>query len=412
MRKPVLISIFCFVAFFFDLSSAQFNYPYTMMGQQNFGRCTTPNERSGSCVFLQNCKILYNIFLYQPISDVNRMYLSQSQCGYLNGNVLICCPDPTSISFVPTKTTVRPTPSPQTSKKILILDKASKFTAHEKLPRPGECGQMTSSRIYGGNKTKIDEYPWMVLIEYKKPFNLSGHHCGGSLISSRYVVTASHCINGKALPSDWRISNVRLGEWDTNTTPDCEIDVLGEKDCAPPHIDVPIEKTIPHPKYDPDSLSQAYDIALLRLKNTVEFSDFVRPICLPMNNNLRTSTFDNMIMDVAGWGKTESKSSSNVKLKAELTGVPLEKCRKVYRPESILLEGTQMCAGGKQGVDSCRGDSGGPLIGLGTTSNGNTYYFLIGIVSFGPSICGLEGWPGVYTRVGHFVDWIYAAIQT
>lgn len=36
------------------------------------------------------------------------------------------------------------------------------------LPRLNNCGQTTSSRIYGGNFTKIDEYPWMALIEYIK----------------------------------------------------------------------------------------------------------------------------------------------------------------------------------------------------------------------------------------------------
>lgn len=36
------------------------------------------------------------------------------------------------------------------------------------LPKPGECGNMLSNRIYGGNKTKIDEYPWMALLEYYK----------------------------------------------------------------------------------------------------------------------------------------------------------------------------------------------------------------------------------------------------
>lgn len=39
---------------------------------------------------------------------------------------------------------------------------------HSLLPQPGECGNVISNRIYGGNKTKIDEYPWMALLEYHK----------------------------------------------------------------------------------------------------------------------------------------------------------------------------------------------------------------------------------------------------
>ncbi|XP_050331523.1 serine protease easter-like isoform X1 [Bactrocera neohumeralis] len=413
MLKPVLISVFCFAAFLCGLSSAQYNHSNETMGKPTFGRCITPNGRPGSCVILQHCKKLYSLLLNQPLHDVNRLYLSQSQCGYLNRKVLICCPDQNSTPLILKQATVKPIKLEQGFKKAVLLDKIPiESTKTRKLPRPSKCGQMTSSRIYGGNATKIDEYPWMALIEYTKPFGRIGHHCGGSLINSRYIVTASHCVNGKALPKDWLISAVRLGEWDTKTNPDCEVDVRGEKDCAPPHIDVPVESAIPHPRYDPNSLNQINDIALLRLKNAVTFTDFIRPICLPLNDNLRTATFDDIIMDVAGWGKTESKSSSNVKLKAELVGVPLGKCRHVYSPQSILLEATQMCAGGKKGVDSCRGDSGGPLIGLGTTGRGRTYYFLIGIVSFGPTSCGLEGWPGVYTRVGHFVDWIQATVES
>lgn len=36
------------------------------------------------------------------------------------------------------------------------------------LPQPGQCGNVLSNRIYGGNRTKIDEFPWMALIEYTK----------------------------------------------------------------------------------------------------------------------------------------------------------------------------------------------------------------------------------------------------
>lgn len=33
-------------------------------------------------------------------------------------------------------------------------------------------------------------------------------------------------------------------------------------------------------------------------------------------------------------------------------------------------------------------------------------WYLIGIVSFGPSDCGQSKWPGIYTRVESFVEWI------
>lgn len=62
-----------------------------------------------------------------------------------------------------------------------------------------------------------------------------------------------------------------------------------------------------------------------------------------------------------------------------------------------------MCAGGDKGRDSCRGDSGGPLMSV-DKNTGN--WFAAGIVSFGPLPCGMAGWPGVYTKVNTYVSWI------
>lgn len=36
------------------------------------------------------------------------------------------------------------------------------------LPAPGVCGTDNTNRIIGGEITKIDEFPWMALIEYSK----------------------------------------------------------------------------------------------------------------------------------------------------------------------------------------------------------------------------------------------------
>lgn len=83
----------------------------------------------------------------------------------------------------------------------------------------------------------------------------------------------------------------------------------------------------------------------------------------------------------------------------------IDRCKIIYSLKDTDIVSTQLCAGGQRGVDSCRGDSGGPLMAI-TTQRGQKISYLAGITSFGTTTCGDEGWPGVYTHVGSFVDWI------
>ena len=95
-----------------------------------------------------------------------------------------------------------------------------------------------------------------------------------------------------------------------------------------------------------------------------------------------------------------------------MDGVSLTNCNRVYASTSIKLSDGQICAGGIKGQDSCNGDSGGPLMDIDdVTDPFLPYFYLVGLVSFGPTTCGKAGWPGVYTNVAPYVDWIQKKLK-
>ncbi|EDW95637.1 melanization protease 1 [Drosophila yakuba] len=348
--------------------------------QEIFGYCTTPDENSGTCINLRECGYLFELLQGEEVTDQDRRFLQSSQCGYRNGQVLICCAN----SRIRNQ---QPTIRPRTNL----------------LPMAPNCGDNFEDRVVGGKETGKREFPWMALIEYTKPGNVKGHHCGGSLINNRYVLTAAHCVS--AIPSEWQLTGVRLGEWDARTNPDCTVGKNGLRDCNEPYVDSPVVERIPHPQYPGNSRDQLNDIALLRLRDEVQYSDFILPVCLPTLPSHRNNIFLGRKVVVAGWGRTEYNFTSNIKLKAELDPVPTSDCNQRYASQRRTVTSKQMCAGGVEGVDSCRGDSGGPLL-LEDFSNGYSNFYIAGVVSYGPTPCGLKGWPGVYTRVEAYLSWI------
>ncbi|XP_010370690.2 transmembrane protease serine 5 isoform X3 [Rhinopithecus roxellana] len=169
-----------------------------------------------------------------------------------------------------------------------------------------------------------------------------------------------------------------------------------------PHQGAVVERIIPHPLYS--AQNHDYDVALLRLRTPLNFSDTVGAVCLPAKERHFPKGSQCW---VSGWGHTDSSHTYSSDMLQD-TVVPLlstQLCNSscVY---SGALTPRMLCAGYLDGrADACQGDSGGPLV----CPDGDTWR-LVGVVSWGLG-CAEPNHPGVYAKVAEFLDWIHDTVQ-
>ncbi|KAF2898237.1 hypothetical protein ILUMI_07939, partial [Ignelater luminosus] len=335
--------------------------------------CTTPNGEAASCIPISSCKAIMDAINTQNKDAIE--FSKKSQCGF-DKEQLVCC----GSEAYPLRTNL--------------------------LPNRTVCGEQKGDvRIHGGEVTQIWEFPWMVLLGYRNNDGTDGgFRCGGSVINNRYILTAAHCVSLRAR-LNIRVDRVRLGEWRISTAEDCDEGV--SVNCADPVVEINIEKKIVHPEYR--RVEGKNDIALLRLEKNIQFSNYIQPICLPVRESPDSSP--NSEMHVAGWGATENSSYSDVKLKLKLRVVSRSYCNE--KLSDIGGAGPlQMCAGGEGKKDSCQGDSGGPLMrSFSENENAKPKWYQEGVVSRGKG-CGMVGFPGIYTRVASYMDWIIENLES
>jgi len=227
-------------------------------------------------------------------------------------------------------------------------------------------------RIVNGEPALPGEFPWAASIALERANGSLFSFCGGSLIADQWVVTAAHC---QVIPSD----RILLGRRDL-TTGDGVVHSVVE--------------VIQHPDYDADTSDS--DIALVRIAP----ASSQEPIALVGPDGAFSTPGDDF--QVAGWGLLEEGGdASDVLMKVTVPVLDLTFCRVQYSAAGVAVTDNMLCAG-QDGKDSCQGDSGGPGMVSDLACDRDR---LAGVVSFGIG-CARPGFPGVYTRVANFLDWI------
>jgi secreted trypsin-like serine protease len=228
-----------------------------------------------------------------------------------------------------------------------------------------------STKIVNGTPAAIEDWPSIAAVY---PGNSL---CGGTLIAKRWVLTAAHCaVISQA--EDWEV-------------------VIGSSSRLASGVGV--KGIYPHPMYDDYTLTN--DIALVKLKN---------PSSHPVQKLATSSPEVGTSVKVAGWGVTCFNDITNCLIQDNLREVTVQikdysQCYFSYADAGIFLPPGTICASDTD-KDSCQGDSGGPLIaGEGADRR------LIGVVSNGIG-CADEDFPGIYTDVSRYLDWIGSYIGT
>lgn len=242
------------------------------------------------------------------------------------------------------------------------------------------CGQHAlKPRILNGKNVRREDQPWMVSIVVTYAHNgstLHTVHCGGTLITTRFVLTAARCLSRKnSLGSIVRV-------------------YFEAEKIEYPAKRIRVRDIIVHPNYD--YKTRQHNVALLRLDKRIKKSSLSRPVCL-MEKKSRLLKKNVTVM---GYGPSHGAGRLRY-VHDEI--ISFKKCSKTM---SLLQNGpafnnsTIICTAG-HGRGSCLADGGGPVL-----IKERSRIIQVGVISYPLSCNSSMTAPSAHARVDYYFEWI------
>ncbi|XP_068628101.1 transmembrane protease serine 9-like, partial [Battus philenor] len=218
-------------------------------------------------------------------------------------------------------------------------------------------------KIVGGNETTIQNYPYQVYLLLKQRGTGDYYQCGGSIATSRCILTAAHCLTGM------ESVNIRVGSTDASSGGNTYNSRI----------------LIRHPQYN--ARTSDFDVGVIKVLRSIALNGADSTRINYPSSGCTVSPGTNLT--VTGWGDTmENGATSETLMAVTVNAVSYDECKQTYS----TLTPRMICAGVPEGGrDSCQGDSGGPLVLTGSRTQ-------VGVVSFG-SGCARPNTPGVYSNL-------------
>ncbi|XP_059610639.1 serine protease gd-like [Phlebotomus argentipes] len=260
-----------------------------------------------------------------------------------------------------------------------------------------ECGKIhdkftVTNLMMFGNEMQRGSWPWLVALHAYKTTNLS-FICGGTLISERIILSAAHCLHNR---DDYlyAASDVIAFLGKHNLRKLTEKDVV-ISEISSIHI---------HPDFLRNN-GGAFDadIAVLVMRDPVEYQKFIQPACLSRSSILPAGRLGVIV----GWGRDEHNNILTFEpRRLEIPIVSETECLAAGKIFSIITTPRTFCGGWRDGKRGpCHGDSGSGLL-----IYEDHRWQLLGIISVAvkhpiSGLCDLSQYV-VFTDVSKFVQWI------